>query len=41
MAKTLDEHCGYLSDRIKLAQYRAAIDRGQARQAVVALDTSA
>jgi protein arginine N-methyltransferase 1 len=27
MAKTLDEHYGYLSDRVKLEQYRAAIDR--------------
>ena len=27
MAKTLDEHYGYLSDRVKLAQYQAAIDR--------------
>ena len=27
MAKTLEEHHGYLSDRVKLAQYQAAIDR--------------
>ena len=27
MAKTLEEHYGYLSDRVKLAQYQAAIDR--------------
>ena len=27
MAKTLDEHFGYLSDRVKLEQYQAAIDR--------------
>lgn len=27
MAKTLDEHYGYLSDRVKLEQYQAAIDR--------------
>ena len=27
MAKTLDEHYGYLSDRVKLAQYQAAISR--------------
>ena len=40
MAKTLDEHCGYLSDRVKLAHYEAAIDRGQARQVVLSRDTS-
>ena len=27
MAKTLDEHYGYLSDRVKLEQYQAAISR--------------
>jgi len=27
MAKTLDEHYGYLSDRVKLEQYRAAISK--------------
>jgi len=27
MAKTLDEHYGYLSDRVKLGRYQAAIDR--------------
>jgi len=27
MAKTLDEHYGYLSDRVKLEQYQAAIDQ--------------
>ena len=27
MAKTLDDHYGYLSDRVKLEQYQAAIDR--------------
>ena len=27
MAKTIDEHFGYLSDRFKLEQYQAAIDR--------------
>ena len=27
MAKTLEEHYGYLSDRAKLAQYQAAIER--------------
>jgi len=27
MAKTLDEHYGYLSDRVKLGQYQAAISR--------------
>ena len=27
MAKTLEEHHGYLADRVKIAQYQAAIDR--------------
>lgn len=37
MAKTLEEHYGYLSDRVKLERYRAAID-GLVRPEHVVLD---
>ncbi len=37
MAKTLEEHYGYLSDRVKLERYQAAIDR-LVRPAHVVLD---